>query len=163
MVGDYIATEVVPNGELFDYVDNPLGGIDEAVAKMLFLQMLAGLNFLHQSGRSNRDIKLENMLIGSDFKVKMADLGFAKVLEGTNQDGLNETFLGTPGYMAPEIMEGRPYIGAAVDIYALGVTLFAMVTKSTPFQPLNKLSQGQSVIASDKLYSLFCLDKETYY
>ena len=85
------------------------------------------------------------------------------MLEGTNQDGLNETFLGTPGYMAPEIMEGRPYIGAAVDIYALGVTLFAMVTKSTPFQPLNKLSQGQSVIASDKLYSLFCLDKETYY
>ena len=84
MVGDYIATEVVPNGELFDYVDNPLGAIDEAVAKMLFLQMLAGLNFLHQSGRSHREINLENMLIGSDFKIKMSGFSFAKVLEGTN-------------------------------------------------------------------------------
>ena len=45
--GDYIVTEVVPNGELFDYVDNPMGAISEDVAKQLFLQMLAGLTFLH--------------------------------------------------------------------------------------------------------------------
>jgi serine/threonine protein kinase len=65
--------------------------------------------------------------------------------------------------MAPEIMEGRSYSGTAVDIYALGVVLFALVTKSTPFQSLGKLNPGQTVLASDKLYQLFCLDKNSYY
>lgn len=85
--GDYIATEVVPNGELFDFVDNPMGAISEPVAKQIFLQMLAGLNYLHKSGRVNRDLKLENMLVGEDFNIRMADFGFATVLEGTNLDG----------------------------------------------------------------------------
>ena len=82
--GDYIATEVVPNGELFDYVDNPMGAISEDVAKQLFLQMLAGLTFLHKMGLVNRDIKLENMLVGEDFNIRMADLGFAQLVEGRN-------------------------------------------------------------------------------
>jgi len=146
---------VVPNGELFDYVDNPMGGISEAVAKQVFLQMLAGL--------VNRDLKLENMLVGADFNIRIADFGFAQALEGRNQDGQITTFLGTPGYMAPELMEDRAYSGTAVDTYALGVVLFAMVTKSTPFQALGRLNAGQTVLASDKLYQLFCLDKEAYY
>lgn len=75
--GDYIATEVVPNGELFDYVDNPMGAISEDVAKQIFLQMLAGLTFLHGQNLVNRDIKLENMLVGDDYNLRMADLGFA--------------------------------------------------------------------------------------
>lgn len=45
--GDYIATHVEPNGELFDYVDNPMGGISEGVAKQLFLQMVAGLSHIN--------------------------------------------------------------------------------------------------------------------
>lgn len=76
--GDYIATEVVPNGELFDYVDNPMGAISEPVAKQLFLQMLAALTYLHRGGLVNRDLKLENMLVGDDFNIRMADFGFAQ-------------------------------------------------------------------------------------
>lgn len=78
---------MVPNGELFDYVDNPMGGISEEVAKQVFLQMLAGLTFLHSSGLANRDLKLENMLVGADFNIRIADLGFAQALEGRNMDG----------------------------------------------------------------------------
>lgn len=65
--------------------------------------------------------------------------------------------------MAPEIMEGRPYRGAAVDTYALGVVLFALVTASTPFQAIGKVSNGGAVFAVDKLYQLFCLDKDKFY
>ena len=95
--------------------------------------MLAGLTFLHSNGIVNRDIKLENMLVGDDFNIRMADLGFAQALEGRGGDGNITSFLGTPGYMAPEIIEDRGYSGTAVDMFALGVVLFAMVTKSTPF------------------------------
>ena len=65
--------------------------------------------------------------------------------------------------MAPEIIEGRAYSGAAVDIYALGVVLFAMVTRSTPFGALSRLGSDQTVLATDRLYQLFCLDKATFY
>ena len=104
--GDYIASEVVMNGELFDFIDNRHGRFSEPVAKHLFLQMLAGMTYMHHRGFANRDIKLENMLIGDDFKIKLAAFGFAKPMEGQG-DGKLETFLGTPGYMAPEILEGQ--------------------------------------------------------
>lgn len=103
------------------------------------------------------------MLIDEAFNVRIADFGFAQVLEGRDQDGMINTFLGTPGYMAPEILENRAYNGTAVDIYALGVVLFAMVTKSTPFSAMGRLGAGQSVIQSDRLYQLFIMDKATYY
>lgn len=69
-----------PNGELFDYVDNPMGGISEDVAKQLFLQMVAGLSHINKCGLVNRDIKLENMLVDQAFNIRIADFGFAQEL-----------------------------------------------------------------------------------
>lgn len=103
------------------------------------------------------------MLVGEDFNIRMADLGFAQFVEGRNQDGQITTFLGTPGYMAPEILEDRSYSGVAVDMFALGVVLFAMVTKSTPFQAMGRLGGGRHLMAVDRLYQSFCVDKESYY
>ena len=80
--GDYIASEVLENGELFDFVQSSRGPIAEHVAKQLFLQMCAGMTYMHHNGFVNRDIKLENMLIAGDFTVKIADFGFAKPIEG---------------------------------------------------------------------------------
>ena len=59
---------------------------------------------MHHKGFANRDIKLQNVLVGDDFTMKLADLGFAKPMEGRG-DGMIDTDLGTPGYMAPEILE----------------------------------------------------------
>ena len=71
-----------PNGELFDYVDSPMGAISEDVAKQLLLQMVSGLSHMNQCGLVNRDIKLENMLVDQAFNIRIADFGFAQVLEG---------------------------------------------------------------------------------
>ena len=150
--GDYIASEVLCNGELFDFIDHPRGAIPEEVAKVLFKQMLSGLTYMHSKGLANRDLKLENMLIGDDFQVRIADFGFAAKMEGHNADGQITSFLGTPGYMAPEILEGRNYTGQGVDMYALGVVLFAMCTKSTPFQPISNVPRNQSLLAVDQLF-----------
>ena len=65
--------------------------------------------------------------------------------------------------MAPEILEGRKYSGESVDIYALGVVLFCMVTASNPFNGLDRIPSGQTTIGADKLYQLFCTNKQTYW
>ena len=76
----------------------------------------------------NRDIKLENMLVDSNFDIKIADFGFAMANEGRDASGTLTSVLGTPGYMAPEMLESQSYSGDKADIFALGVVLFSLVT-----------------------------------
>ena len=118
---------------------------------------------MHQSGFANRDIKLENVIVDHNFDIKMADFGFAKVLEGVDKSGVLNTRLGTPGYMAPEILDRRGYSGDKTDIFALGVILFSMVTLTTPFEAIPCLSEGQLMIAIDRLYMRFCTEKEKFW
>ena len=63
-----------------------------------------------------------------------------------------KTILGSPGYMAPEVMEGRGYKGDKADIFALGVVLFSMVTKSRPFKSINSIPSGQTMLECDEIY-----------
>ena len=65
--------------------------------------------------------------------------------------------------MAPEILENLGYQGDKADIFALGVVPFSLVTKSTPFQSVGSVPGGQTMIGHDKLYQLFCLNKNGYY
>ena len=133
--GDYIVTELMPNGELYDFIDNKKGRLEEKFAKIAFKQILASIAYLHRQGIVSRDIKLENLLVSSDYKIKLADLGFAGRLEGIEGNNLLESRVGSPGYMAPEMVELNTigYNGQAVDTFALGVVLFLMVTQATPF------------------------------
>ena len=91
---------------------------------------------MHQNGIANRDIKLENVIVDQNFDLKMADFGFAKILEGPDKSGVLNTRLGTPGYMAPEILDRIGYSGEKTDTFALGVILFSMVTLTTPFEAI---------------------------
>lgn len=86
--GDYIASELLSAGELYDFIDNPKGTIAEPTAKQLFKQMLCALVYMHEKGIVNRDIKLENMFVGDDFQIRIGDFGFAKQIEGVDKDGL---------------------------------------------------------------------------
>jgi serine/threonine protein kinase len=75
----------------------------------------------------HRDLKPENILLASkedDTSVKIADLGFAKVLQGMNQ--MMHTACGTPGYVAPEVISNKPYT-AACDVWSLGVIFFILL------------------------------------
>ena len=90
--------------------------------------------YIHDKGFCNRDFKLQNMLVEADYAtIKIADFGFGAANQGINKSGFMSTILGTAGYIAPEMLETRPYQGRSVDMYALGVILFSMVTNKTPF------------------------------
>ena len=78
-------------------------------------------------------MKPENVVLDSDFNAKIVDFGFAARLEGRDGSGFNKTFKGTLAYMAPEILEKKPYQGNVVDLFALGCLLFVMRSGSMPF------------------------------
>lgn len=105
-----------------------LGRLEESEAKTIFYQIIQGVKHIHDAGYCHRDLKLTNILINSNKLVKIIDFGFAY-----DADRMITEFCGTPSYVAPEIMKGRPHYGKPVDIWALGVVLYKLLTGEYPF------------------------------
>lgn len=125
-----MALECCEGGELFDIVYYT-GKLEEKVARTLFAQIVAGLAAMHKVGLCHRDIKPQNILLTSDFQVKIADFGSSKLF---NRQELMKTFrVGTKGYQAPEVLLRRGYT-LKCDIFCLGVLLFVILTKHPPFR-----------------------------
>jgi eukaryotic-like serine/threonine-protein kinase len=115
---------------------------DEAVA--LAVQACRGLEHAHAAGLVHRDVKPQNLLLGGDGTLKIADFGIARAAEATalTQAG---TVLGTAAYLAPEQAAGEQ-VSAAADIYSLGAVLYELVTGRPPYQfdSLPELAAKQS-------------------
>lgn len=93
-------------------------------------QVCGALGYAHERSVVHRDVKPANIVLGPDDTVKITDFGTAKILAlGTTQSG---TIVGTPSYMAPEQVKGRPIDGRC-DIFALGVILYELITGEKPF------------------------------
>jgi len=96
------------------------------------VQLLDGLNFLHEGGITHRDIKPLNCLLDSNYHLKLADFGVAA---HKNYKHYLTTYCGTIGYKAPEVTEDfDPYQGRPVDIFAVGMCLYTLVTGQDPFK-----------------------------
>ena len=129
----YILMEYVENGELFSIIKGT-GKFPEWLARYYFQQILSALHYLHQEcGVCHRDIKLENILMDAKMNIKLSDFGFCTLLADENGNTNLEDQKGTPGYMAPEMFKVKGYQGTNVDLFALSVCLFMMVTGCQPF------------------------------
>ena len=95
--------------------------------------MALAMKHIHDRKILHRDLKPENVLMDLDGYIKLADFGFAAPTMGKDGSGYLKTFLGTFLYMAPEIHAKQPYEGKKVDIFALGVVLFILLTGHRPF------------------------------
>ena len=117
--------------DLYNYMIN--NNLPQAEIKSFFSQILNGLKHLHSNKILHRDIKPTNILIKNSSIIKLADFGISKVTEAT----LN-TSVGTQGYTAPEVLMIDPLTGFAhfskpADIFSLGVTLYYMYARKTPW------------------------------
>lgn len=125
-------------GELYDRILKMKKFTEKDVADIC-LQILRGLNYMHKKNIAHRDIKPENILLAShdlnNLELKITDFGFAKCYD-PQEGGLTET-LGSPLYMAPEIIKKLPY-DCSVDIWALGVLTYIMLSGKPPFKGRTK-------------------------
>lgn len=130
----FLITELISNGDLFDRLALQQQ-FSESEARKLFAQMLDAISYCHGRGVCHRDLKLENILLTVDMQVKVCDLGFANAfLTGSAQEEiLLKTLCGTPSSIPAEILRHERYHGSRVDVWALGVILYAMVAGVLPF------------------------------
>ena len=152
-----------------------LGRFTPAQALAVVPKVCEALQFAHNEGILHRDIKPENILLDAKGRVKIADFGIAKLVEGRDSDrgqsgtagpalaaNLTETgkTLGTPQYMAPEQLDHPQDVDQRADIYSLGVVFYEMLTGELPIGRFAPPSEKSAVDARVDQVVLRALEKE---
>lgn len=127
----YLILEYVGPLTLAQYLDKKKTVMDEDEAAHVFYEILQGLLYLHNRNIFHRDIKLHNIIVGSQGEVKLIDLGYA--LETHVEPRHVKTFCGTPSYMPPEVVSRDPYDPEKSDIWSLAVCLYKSLCGKFPF------------------------------
>ncbi|RZC55762.1 hypothetical protein C5167_014614 [Papaver somniferum] len=109
----------------------------------LALDLARGLSYLHSQKIVHRDVKTENMLLDSKLTVKIADFGVARVEAQNPSDMTGET--GTLGYMAPEVLDGKPY-NRRCDVYSFGICLWEIYCCAMPYPDLSFAEVSSAVV-----------------
>ncbi|KAL3326077.1 hypothetical protein AABB24_036999 [Solanum stoloniferum] len=109
----------------------------------LALDLSRGLSYLHSEKIVHRDVKAENMLLDTDTTLKIADFGVARVEAQNPQDMTGET--GTLGYMAPEVLDGKPY-NRKCDVYSFGICLWEIYCCDLPYPDLSFAEVSSAVV-----------------
>ena len=129
----WIAMELMNGGKLTDLIEEGYKFKEEEVAFIL-REALKGLLYLHKTGRIHRDIKSDNVLLNTDGRVKLGDFGFcAMISEG--KTAKRKTVVGTPYWMAPEVIKGEPY-DAKADMWSLGIMGLELCDGEPPLMSL---------------------------
>ncbi|XP_010435069.1 PREDICTED: serine/threonine-protein kinase HT1-like [Camelina sativa] len=114
----------------------------KAVIK-LALDLARGLSYLHSEKIVHRDVKTENMLLDGQKNLKIADFGVARVEALNPKDMTGET--GTLGYMAPEVIDGKPY-NRRCDVYSFGICLWEIYCCDMPYPDLSFVDVSSAVV-----------------
>ena len=144
-----IIMEYINGGNLFSFVKKRRK-LSEKISKFLFRQIILGIQHIHSKKIVHRDIKLENILIDLNNKIKICDFGIGIMLE--SEDELIHDQCGTPMYMAPEIILNSKkggYKGFPVDIWSAGIALYIMLSGTLPFNFKNNREKNEGDISGN--------------
>lgn len=153
----YILLELIPGGDMWSILydeahhtqfSNPskFGGIEVNMAKFYFCNILCAISYLHSNDIIYRDLKPENLVMDRTGYLKLVDFGSAKSL---TSNSLTNTICGTPEYLAPEMLAARGH-NRAVDFWAIGVFLYELLNRSTPFEQNDTVGIYQKIIHSEE-------------
>lgn len=142
----YIVMEYCSGGELFDVIASKAkreGNFNESEAAEMMAKLLKAVNHCHSMNIAHRDIKPENILITEDGDLKLIDFGLSKQVKNKKM----KTIVGTPYYIAPEVLQGK--YGLKCDVWSLGVIMYILLSGYLPFggsgaaEVFEKVSEGK--------------------
>lgn len=140
----YIFLEYASNDHLGSFMQRH-GRLDEDTARKFFTQALFALEQCHKNHIAHHDVKLENLLLTSDYSIRLIDFGLSsRVSKGR----LIQDYAGSPLYMPPEVFSQQPH-NEKVDVWGLGVCLYYMVTESFPFPADNYQDLEEKILFED--------------
>ncbi|TYH17475.1 hypothetical protein ES288_A05G194600v1 [Gossypium darwinii] len=140
-----IVTEFMSGGSIYDLLHKQKSGFKLPLLLKLAIDVSEGMSYLHQNGIMHRDLKAANLLMDENGVVKIADFGVARVQA---QPGVMTAETGTYRWMAPEVIEHKPYDHKA-DVFSFGVVLWEMLTGKLPYENLTPLQAAVGVVQKD--------------
>lgn len=126
----YLITPYIEDGTLHDQLKKGIFTLERAA--QVLEQLASALQYAHDQGVVHRDIKPSNVLMYKGQHIYLADFGLVKCVGETHDLTLSSYLIGTPEYMAPELIDKEATVSS--DIYALGVVLYQMITGHVPFR-----------------------------
>lgn len=145
----YFVMDYISGGDLMLHIQKEQFGKQRA--KFYAAEVCLALKYFHENGIIYRDLKLDNILLGTDGHIKIADYGLCKEEMWPGQT--TTTFCGTPEFMAPEILAEQRY-GKAVDWWAFGVLIYQMLLGQSPFRGEDEDEIFDAILSDEPLYPM---------
>lgn len=136
--------------ELYNYLLRH-GPLPVEKVKRIFTQLVGAVAYVHSKSCVHRDLKLENILLDKHENVKLCDFGFTREYEG--KASYLQTFCGTICYSAPEMLKGEKYAGEKVDVWSLGIILYALLAGELPYDDDDDQVTKNSILSEEPIYN----------
>ncbi|KAJ5894374.1 hypothetical protein N7495_006065 [Penicillium taxi] len=146
----WLVLEYCPGDELYNYLLRH-GPLPVDKVKRIFTQLVGAVAYVHSKSCVHRDLKLENILLDKNENVKLCDFGFTREYEG--KASYLHTFCGTICYSAPEMLKGEKYAGEKVDVWSLGIILYALLAGELPYDDDDDQITKKRILTEEPTYN----------